>query len=130
MSAFTSFIFSEQGIVILGAIGAAIWVRFKRSEFYACKLAANWADALEAISAGVAKCYLDYVRPTKAINGGTLTTAQARLALDKAGEFAQTAGANMGVDVVATVGREFLDAYIQREVAAQKTKSGGGNVTS
>lgn len=86
------------------------------------KLNAAQADMMDALTAGVAKTYDDYVRAWKAANGGRLTPDQKKLAKDQAVANAISIAKGPAKDLLLSYGKEHLSGWIEAIV----TKAKGG----
>jgi len=111
-------------IEILAMVIAALWAAFRASDWWRTHRETLYGRALEALSIGVEQTYQDYVRRTKLDNGGALSDEERAVARARAARAAIAEGARRGVDVMAVLGKEAIDALIEERVRLSKAEAG------
>jgi hypothetical protein len=115
---------SETTITLLGAVFGAAWTFFKSQDWYQRAKQQRFAQAITALEAGVDQTYQTYVRAIKeASEDGKLTAAERRRARELARETAIAFGRSQGIDVLAEVGNDYIDLWINRLVKKAKAAS-------
>lgn len=114
---------SETSVTLLGALFGTAWTFFKSQDWYQRAKQRRYAQAITALEAGVDQTYQTYVRAIKeASEDGKLTPAERRRAREMARDAAISFGRTQGVDVLAEVGQDYVDLWINRLV--KKLKGG------
>lgn len=118
----TSFLTSNEGLALIVTIFGSLWTLFQGSQFWKQYVQGKFDKAILAVEAGVEQTYRAYVQGLKTAPGatGTLTAAQANQARDLAKAAAVEYGKKNGVDIVSTLGQEFVDLYLTRAVNKAK----------
>ncbi len=106
---------------MLGAALGGLWAFFKTSDWFARLRRRRYYKAIEALEAAVEATYREYVRGIKQGRAdGKLTADEQRrarrMALDKAIGIAR----RDGIDLVRTLGAEYLDLWVDRLVNRRK----------
>ncbi|MCL4693334.1 MAG: hypothetical protein KJ060_12600 [Candidatus Hydrogenedentes bacterium] len=115
---------SETSITLLGAVFGAAWTFFKSQDWYQRAKERRYADAVTALEAGVDQTYQTYVRAIKdASEDGKLTAAERRRAREMARDAAVSFGRTQGIDVIAEVGSDYIDLWINRLVKKAKREN-------
>lgn len=121
MTAILQAVGTELVIGLLGAAFGTVWTAFKSLDFMKMCKDDKYAEAVRALEAGVGKTYEIYVHHIKqSRSDGKLTAYERRTARDRAVQFAVEFARNRGVDVVETIGREYLPVLITRIVRELK----------
>ena len=109
---------------ILFVCALVIWSVFKCLDVAKANKKERRDIALRALEAGVSKTYDVYVRLIKGVrDDGKLTANEIRTARDRSVGFAIEFARNQGVDVVETIGREYLPVLVTKIVRHLKGAS-------
>lgn len=102
----------EIAVTVLGLL----WAFFKSTEWYTEHvIKPNRAKALDSIQAGVQHVYETYTREIKTASAdGHLSDDERKIARGLAKEAAIAYGKTNGVDIIKTVGQEFIDLYLEK----------------
>ena len=112
---------SEPALTTLGALAGGLWTFFKASDWYQRVQDNRLSGALSALEAGVQQTYDVYVRAIKdASADGKLSNEERRKARELARDAAVAFGRSRGIDVVGTIGRDYMDMWISKLVNQQK----------
>ncbi len=112
---------SDTSITLLGTVFGAAWTFFKSRDWYQRAKERRYAQAISALEAGVDQTYQTYVRAIKeASEDGKLTSAERRRARELARDAAVTFGRTQGINVIAEVGGDYIDLWINRLVKQAK----------
>jgi hypothetical protein len=115
---------TELVLGLLGAVFGTVWTAFKSLDVMKMCKDEKYDEAVRALEAGVGKTYEVYVHHIKEARAdGKLTAYERRTARDRAVQFAVEFARNRGVDVVETIGREYLPILITRIVRNLKGKN-------
>ena len=114
---------NEIAVGIALSMLGSLWAYFKASQWYQDKIAAKHARAADAVEAGVVFAYTNFVRNELEKIAGKLPVAKQAEARGMAKKIAQDIGKEQGIDVLATLGPDFFDMYVERAVKAAKGKS-------
>lgn len=108
---------TELVLGMLGAVFGTVWTAFKSLDLMKVCKDEKYAEAIRALESGVGKTYEVYVHHIKEARAdGKLTSYERRTARDRSVQFAVEFARNRGVDVVETIGREYLPILITRIV--------------
>ena len=123
---------SEAYMGLLGAIGAvaaSLWSVFEGSKFYEKHISGKkYAKALDALEMGAQQVYDEYVRELKRGSAdGTLTLEEMKEARKRAFEHAKRYGQTHGVDVIKTLGGDYLDVLLEMAIKRLKDGTAGEN---
>ncbi len=112
---------TELVLAVLGAVVGTIWTAFKSLDFMRSRRTERYAEAVRALESGVEQTYEVYVRHIKQASAdGKLTSHERRVARERATEFATRYARDRGVDLIDTIGREYLPVLITRIVRELK----------
>ena len=112
---------NESSITLLGAIFGTAWTFFKSQDWYQRAKQRRFSQAITALEAGVDQTYQTYIRAIKeSSEDGKLTSPERRRARELARETAVSFGRTQGVDVIAEVGNDYIDLWINRLVKKMK----------
>ncbi len=105
----------------VGAVLGAVWTFFKTSDWFERLRTRRIAKAIRALEAAVDQTYRVYVRQIKeGREDGKLTDAERRHAHRMARRAAIEFGKQEGVDVLRTLGHDYLDLWISKIVKRLK----------
>lgn len=121
---FSNVEFVEAVISVVAVLVGALWSAGKSSELYTKIKDRKWIVALQAVEAGVEHSYRTYVgEKKKAREDGKLTQEEVELArkiaLNAAKQFAKT----QGIDILKTLGEEYLEYWVTQAVLDAKDTS-------
>ncbi len=126
MQSLTSIPLDTTLTLIAGALGAA-WAFFKGSEWFERLRRRRCAKALHVLEAAVDETYRTCVEAIKAARAdGRLTPSERRRARELARQRAVALGRDQGLDILAELGREYLDLWIARIVKKLKRRAAPG----
>lgn len=112
---------SESFLLVLASAVTALWTFFKSCSLWEKRKGRRLAIAVQALEAAVEATYRNYVRHLKQNReGGKLSEAEAEEARRRAQETATILSREEGVDLVATLGADYLDLWINRLVRKMK----------
>jgi len=112
---------SEPALTTLGVVLGGLWTYFKATDVYQRIRENRFADALTALEAGVQQTYDVYVRAVKgASTDGKLSSEERRRARELARDAAIAFGRTRGVDVVGSIGHDYIDLWITKLVKQRK----------
>ncbi len=112
---------SEPILAFIGAVLGAVWTFFKTSDWFEHLRTRRSAKAIRALEAAVDQTYRVYVREIKkGREDGKLTDAERRHARRMARRAAIEFGKQEGVDVLRTLGHDYLDLWISKIVKRLK----------
>ncbi|HRI89175.1 MAG TPA: hypothetical protein PK869_12955 [Candidatus Hydrogenedentes bacterium] len=112
---------SEPVITTLGAVLGGLWTFFKATDWYQRAKEQRFAEALVALEAGVQQTYDVYVRAVKdSSSDGKLSSEERRRARELARDAAIAFGRTKGVDVLNTIGQNYIDVWITKLVNQKK----------
>jgi len=118
-------------ISLVGAVAGAIWTAFKSLDFMKSRRDERYAEAVRALESGVEKTYEVYVSHIKEARAdGRLTARERRIARDRAVQYATEYARDRGVDLVETLGRNYLPVLITRLVRELKGSEQKGAETT
>ena len=122
---------AELVLGVLGSVFGTVWAAFKSLDLMKMCRDDKYAEAVRALEAGVGKTYDVYVEQIKAARAdGKLTSSERRAARNRAVQFAVDYARDRGVDVVETLGREYIPVLISRIVRDLKGERNGRVGTS
>lgn len=114
----------EVVIAAVVALVGALWSAGKSTELYDRIKDKKWIVALQAIEAGVEHTYRTYVsEKKKAKEDGKLTEDEVKLARKIAINSAKTFALTQGVDVLKTLGEEYVEYWLTLAVNDAKKPS-------
>ncbi|NUM54364.1 MAG: hypothetical protein HUU46_12020 [Candidatus Hydrogenedentes bacterium] len=112
---------SEPALTTLGAVLGGLWAFFKASDWYQRARDNRFAEALNALEAGVQQTYDVYVRAVKEASAdGKLSSEERRRARELARDAAIAFGRTRGVDVIGSIGHDYIDLWITKLVKQRK----------
>jgi hypothetical protein len=112
---------SEPALTTLGVVLGGLWTFFKTSDWYRRVQDTRFTDALHALEAGVQQTYDVYVRAVKdASADGKLSSEERRRARELARDAAIAFGRTRGVDVIGSIGQDYIDLWIAKLVKQRK----------
>jgi hypothetical protein len=111
----------DMGITLLGSAIGAVWAGFKSSEQYQLLERRRFQKALLALESGVERTYQAYVKAIKAGRAdGRLTESEKARARSLARTRAIALAKEAGVDLLRTIGEDYVDVWIARLVRKRK----------
>lgn len=111
----------DMGITLLGSAIGAVWAGFKSSEQYQRLERRRFQKALLALESGVERTYQAYVKAIKAGRAdGHLTESEKARARSLARTRAIALAKEAGVDLLRTIGEDYVDVWIARLVRKRK----------
>lgn len=115
---------SEQLLTLVALAGMALWTFFRSCALWEGRKDKRIHIALQALEAAVYATYREYVRMLKNNReSGKLTEQEEKEARRRAREKGAGLSRAEGVDLVATLGADYLDLWIERLVRKLKTGS-------
>ena len=112
---------SEPALTTLGTVLGGLWTFFKASDWYQRARDTRFTDALNALEAGVQQTYDVYVRAVKEASAdGKLSGEERRRARELARDAAIAFGRTRGVDVIGSIGHDYVDVWINKLVNQRK----------
>ncbi len=112
---------SDAGLTLVGGLLGGVWTFFQSTNLFRRMKEKRFAQAIQALEAGVELTYRTYVKAIKdAREDGKLTDEEAKIARQRARDAATEFGRTQGIDVLNTLGTEFADLWISKLV--QKLK--------
>ena len=127
MSGILSQIGTELLLGLVGTVVGSVWTAFKSLDFMRSRRVERYDEAVRALESGVEKTYDVYVRHIKeARTDGKLTSRERRAARDRATQYAVDCARDRGVDLIETLGRDYLPVLITRIVRELKGAKGTG----
>lgn len=112
---------SEPALTTLGAVLGGLWTFFKASDWYQRARDKRFAEALNALEAGVQQTYDVYVRAVKEASAdGKMTSEERRRARELARDAAIAFGRTRGIDVMGSIGHNYIDMWIAKLVKQRK----------
>lgn len=115
------FLNSQAGAALIAAIIGAIWTLFKSSDWWEKLQSSRYARAVNCLEGGVLVTYQTYVDALKKANeDGTITPEEEVTARRRAFTAAFDFGKSMGIDIVAILGEDAVDLWIERIIAQRK----------
>ena len=116
---------SEPALTTMGAVLGGLWTFFKASDWYQRGRDNRFTEALNALEAGVQQTYDVYVRAVKEASAdGKLSSEERRRARELARDAAIAFGRTKGVDVIGSIGHDYIDMWITNLVNQRKTTTG------
>ena len=112
---------SDPALSLVAGVAGTIWTAIQSTSWFS-KLNRNRVQrALRCVESAVRQVYEEYVRAVKAASAdGTLTGDERRRARELARDRAVAIARTEGIDLVATLGREHLDLWVERVLARVK----------
>lgn len=111
----------DLGITLLGSAIGAVWAGFKSSEEYQRIQRQRFRKALLALEGGVERTYQAYVKAIKAGRAdGRLTDDEKARARSLARTRAIALAKEAGVDLLRTIGEDYVDVWIGKLVKKRK----------
>lgn len=118
---------SEPALTTLGAVLGGLWTFFKASDWYQRARDNRFTEALHALEAGVQQTYDVYVRAVKEASAdGKLSSEERRRARELARDAAIAFGRTRGIDVIGSIGRDYIDMWISKLVNQRKAAANAG----
>lgn len=116
---------SDTGAVVTGVLLGAIWTGFRSADAYSRLRRRRFGRALLALERGVEQTYHTYVKAIKAARAdGRLTEPEKARARSMARARGVAAAKDAGIDLLRTIGSEYVDLWIARIVARRKRGQG------
>lgn len=111
----------DWGMTLLGTVVGGLWAGFKSSEQYQRLQRRRFRRALLALESGVEQTYQTYVKAIKAGRAdGRLTEAEKARARSMARAQAVALAKEEGLDLLRTIGKDYVDVWIRRVIARRK----------
>jgi hypothetical protein len=111
----------DLGITLLGSAVGAVWAGFKSSDEYQRVQRLRFRKALLALESGVERTYQAYVKAIKAGRAdGRLTEEEKARARSLARTRAIALAKEAGVDLLRTIGEDYVDVWIAKLVQKRK----------
>lgn len=111
----------DLGVTLIGTIVGGLWSGFKASDWYQARQRRRYQQALRALEAGVERTYQAYVKAIKAgRSDGRLTEQEKARARSMARMRAVKLAKTDGIDLLRTVGEDYVDLWIGRIVGRRK----------
>lgn len=118
---------SDTGAVVAGALLGAIWTGFRSADAYSRLRRRRLGKALLALERGVEQTYQTYVKAIKAARAdGRLTESEKARARSMARARGVAAAKEAGIDLLRTIGSEYVDLWIARIVTRRKRRGSEG----
>ena len=115
----------DLGMTVVGSVVGTLWAGFKASDRYQRWQLRRYQKALLALESGVERTYQSYVKAIKAgRSDGRLTEEEKSRARSMARMRAMKLAREEGIDLIRTIGEDYLDLWISRIIG--KKKHGGG----
>ena len=112
---------SDPALSLVTAIAGTLWAAVQSSAWLNRTQRDRLQRALRCVESAVRQVYEEYVRAIKAASAdGTLTDDERRRARELARDRAVAIARTDGIDLVATLGREHLDLWIERVLGRVK----------
>jgi hypothetical protein len=112
---------SDPALSLVAGIAGTVWAAVQSSSWFSRLRRDRVRRALRCIESAVRQVYEEYVRAIKAASAdGTLTGDERRRARELARDRAVAIARTESLDLVATLGREHLDLWIERVLARIK----------
>ncbi len=117
----TSILTSDPALSLVAGVAGTLWAAVQSSSWFNRLNRDRVQRALRCVEAAVRQVYEEYVRAIKAASAdGTLTDDERRRARELARDRAIAIARTDGIDLVATLGREHLDLWVERVLARVK----------
>lgn len=114
----------DMALTLAAAGLGAAWTFFKGTAWFERLQRRRFAKVLHVLEAAVDETYRVYVETIKAARAdGRLTPEERRHARELARERALVLGRDQGIDVLAELGRDYLDLWIARSVKRLKRRA-------
>lgn len=112
----------DLGVTLLGSVIGGLWSVFKSSEQYRRWQQRRFRKALLALESGVEQTYQVYVKAIKAGRAdGRLTEEEKARARSMARARAVKVARRTGINLLRTIGEDYVDVWISRLIARRKT---------
>jgi len=116
---------------LLLTVVAAVWTAFKGSDLWERSKQSKVDKALLALEAGVQTSYEVYVRECKLANeDGKLTTQERANARQRAIDAAKLYASKEGINLVETLGADYITMLVERVVRTNKADAAIGDVNA
>lgn len=113
----------DSGLTLVGSLAGSLWAMFKGSEWFAAVKRSKYQRALEVLEAAVEETYRTYVKAIKEGRAdGKLTNEEQARARALARERALAIARGEGLDLMGTLGKDFIDLWVARFVKQLKAK--------
>ena len=123
MSEIVGWVFSEQGLTALVGVLGTLYLLLKKKEINGVKIEWNRKVAFEALCVGVLEAFRRYVQELKEKDPNNQLDSEVEA---KAHEMATTIATEVakkkGVDLIATIGADYIDYNIKNIVEDMKAK--------
>ena len=117
----TNLLASDPALSLVAGVAGTIWTAVQTSIWFRRLNSNRFQRALRCVESAVRQVYEEYVRAIKAASAdGTLTDDERRRARELARDRAVAIARTGGIDLVATLGREHLDLWVERVLARVK----------
>ncbi len=111
----------DLGVTVLGTVIGGLWTAFKASDGFRRLRRRRYRKALLALESGVERTYQAYVKAIKAgRSDGRLTEEEKARARSMARMRAVKLAKAEGVDLLRTIGADYVDVWIGRIIGRRK----------
>lgn len=111
----------DLGVTVIGSVVGGLWACFKSSEQYQRLQRRRYRKAVLALESGVERTYQTYVKAIKAGRAdGRLTEDEKARARSMARAQAIALAKSDGVDLMTTIGADYVDTWIARIIGRKK----------
>jgi hypothetical protein len=113
----------DLGLTVLGTVLGGLWTGFKASDRFRRLHRRRYRKALLALESGVERTYQAYVKAIKAgRSDGRLTEEEKARARAMARMRAVKLAKAEGVDLLRTIGEDYVDVWIGRIIGRRKSR--------
>ncbi len=117
----TNLLTSDPALSLIAGITGTIWAAVQSSSWFSRLRDDRTRRAIQCLESAVRQVYEEYVRAIKAASAdGILTDDERRRARELARDRAIAIARTEGIDLIATLGREHLDLWIERVLRSIK----------
>lgn len=115
----------DLGMTVVGTVVGGLWASFKASDRYQRWQQRRYRKALLALESGVERTYQAYVKAVKAGRAdGRLTEEEKARARSMTRARAIQLAKGEGVDLLRTIGEDYIDVWITRLIGRRKQQNG------